>query len=82
MSRRRIEVFYPEAEGKMGLDAKPENGVVAYLDKETDTGELFLSVEQMPLTLDTMSDLRDILNDVRNKLLLDKHIATKPKELE
>lgn len=78
---KRIEVFYPQDE-KYTLDAKPEGGVVAYLDKETDTGELFLSLEQMPLSLETMADLRDILNDVRNKLLLDKYISENQKELE
>ncbi len=79
---RRIEVFYPDMEDQMDLDAKPKDGVAVYLDRDTDSGQLFMSVENMVLNLDTMADLRDILNDVRNKLLLDKHIETKPKELK
>lgn len=59
---RRVDVFYPE-----------KSETVVYLDMDTDTGNVFLTMENMLLNLDTMSELRDILNDIRGKLLVDDY---------
>lgn len=59
---KRVDVFYPE-----------KSETVVYLDMDTDTGNVFLTMENMLLNLDTMSELRDILNDIRGKLLVDEY---------
>lgn len=59
---KRVDVFYPE-----------KSETVVHLDMDTDTGNVFLTMENMLLNLDTMSELRDILNDIRGKLLVDDY---------
>lgn len=59
---KRVDVFYPE-----------RSDTVVYLDMDTDTGNVFLTMENMLLNLNTMEELRDILNDIRGKLLVDDY---------